>query len=137
MSNLSAARADLAQVVSGVTVTVPGFPTPVAVPTLAVVPPEATPPLIITGPADPYVDFDDVGFGNERVHLVAVAVAEGANDEAANQIDDMVGACLLKLLAVGSGFDVDQVDRPGKITLNNAERIGVVIRVSREVPIGL
>lgn len=136
MSDLSQARADLASVLAGVTIDVPGYG-PVEVPTTSSAPEEATPPCIITGPADPYVDFENVAFGEKRIHLVAVAVTEGTNDTAATQIDDMVTACLLKLLAIGSGFDVDQVDRPGRTTLSGQARLGVVIRVSRVVSLGL
>lgn len=137
MSDLSQARDVLAQALVGITVTVPGFPDPVEVPVIPAVEEAATVPVIMTGPADPYVDFVDVNFGEKRQHLVAVAVAEGANDDAADQIDDMVSACLLKLLGLGSVFDVDQVDRPGKITLNGQSHLGVVIRVSRVLPLGL
>lgn len=135
MSALSQTRTDLATVLAGVTVTVPGVGSPVTVPTVAVVPPGATPPLLMTGPADPYIDFTDVNFDEKRVNLVAVAVAAGVNDTGAEQIDDMVTACLVKLLAFDSGFEVDQVDRPGQITLNGQSYLGTVIRVSRTVPL--
>lgn len=130
MSALEQGRADLAQLVDGVQVTVPGFGA-ITVPTVSVTPEDATPPLIMTGPAEPYVDFEDADFGEKRGHYVAVAVGEGVNEAAASQVDDMITACLVRLLAEGSSFDVDQVDRPGKITLNGQSHLGVVIRVSR------
>jgi hypothetical protein len=136
MSDMSQARRDLATLLAGIQVSIPGHGLS-AIPTVSSVAEDATPPLIQVGPADPYITFEDVSFGEKRLNLVAIPVAEGSNEYAADQIDDIVSACLVRLLAGESPFEVDVVDRPGKITLNGQPRLAVVIRVSTVVPLGL
>jgi hypothetical protein len=129
---LSRTRQDLADLIGTVTATDADGSSQLNVPIELVAPNPITPPCIIAGPDDPYLDFGDpdANFGEMRVNLLVILAAPaGANEVSAAQVDEMLTTVLPRLLAADPTFIVDRVDQPGKVSLEGQVFLGAVIRL--------
>lgn len=131
-NSLTQIRQNLADVIGAVQVTDSDGFTSVSVPIFLVAPNPITPPSIIAGPDDPYIDFEDPDamLGEVRVNLLAILAAPaGVNDVSAAQVDQMLLTVLPRLRAADPTFIVDRVDQPGKVGLEGQVFLGAVIRL--------
>lgn len=98
------------------------------------VPERVVPPVAVVLPDQPYVIGDGEGdpptmCGTFRVRLrVNVLGGRGTNDQAANQLDQLLTTALLALES--AGFDVGDVAEPAEVELNGAGFLGTVISLS-------
>lgn len=128
MTTLSGLRASLKSDLGDVSLTVSGRT--VALQLYTVLPEKVAPPCLFAGPDTPYVEFDDVtALGERKVNLkVDVIAPAGANDVAADQLDELIAAVIARLEA-SDDFTLDQVDEPGRITLNGQTYLGATVRL--------
>jgi hypothetical protein len=97
----------------------------------SVVPEAVAPPCLIVGPADPYVDpwAENTALGESQLNYVVIVTAsQGVNEVTADQVDEMLTGSLRALAALDD-FTVEQVDAPGKVSLNGQSYLGAVIRL--------
>ena len=101
----------------------------------AVLPEVTTPPLIVIGPGDPWVEFEGAPFGRCRPRLAVTFIADrGTNDVRVGEVTDAVVA-IMRAVNDSDDFMVVQVDQPGQVVLNGQAHLGASVLVLTEVDV--
>lgn len=131
MSALDDTIAELSAALTGVTATATDG-TAYNVPVYTYMPETVTPPFLVIGPDEPWLDYDGPTSRGEMVeHLVAIPVAAAAaNEVAAAQIREMTAGALPRLIDL-DGYAIERVDQPGRFASNGQAYLATVIRLSR------
>jgi hypothetical protein len=97
------------------------------------VPAKVTPPFAFVGPGFPYVTYEGATFHAFIAHFsVGVVAGRGTNEAAAEELDDLV-LQVLDAVAADGGFQANDVERPGRISLNGQEYLACTIDIQTEI----
>lgn len=98
-----------------------------------IVPERVTPPFAYVGPGLPYVTYEGATFGGMIAHFaVGVVASKGTNEVAAEELDDLV-LRVLDAVAADGRYQVNEVDNPGRITLNGQTYLACSIDIQTEI----
>lgn len=98
---------------------------------------KAIPPLVYVSPREPYLTREGATFGGWVGQLQVTCVArQGINEQRADDLDDLIVTVLDVLEAEGFaevGLYVQQVNRPGQVSIGGTPYLAVAIDVAAEI----
>lgn len=97
------------------------------------VPERVTPPLAFVAPGEPYLTPEGATFGGEILrHEIVVVARAGVNDKKAADLDALIVTAVDALQTVEDQV-VEEVSRPGQISLGGQAFLATTIHVKTEI----